>query len=289
LYKQNDIQKESKMIARCVFIILLLVQLPVFADENIVENVVYGHKDGMALIYDVFKPEKPNGAGIINMMSGGWFSRWYPANQLSERFTSFTDAGYTVFAVYHGSAPRYKVPEAYADVSRAVRHIRMHAHDWGVNPDRLGVTGGSAGGHLSLMIGLNSDNGKKDDPDPVMRIGNRVAAVVAYFPPVDIRPMAGRGLDRFPALDFPKEQAAAISPILFVTPDDPPTLLIHGDADTLVPLRNSTEIHKKLNEQGVKTDLLILNGAGHGFRNPEYRDKAQKARLEWFDKYLKKQ
>ncbi|MEE8400319.1 MAG: alpha/beta hydrolase [Desulfobacterales bacterium] len=276
------------MPARIILTLILLISIPAYADQEIIENVVYGHKDGMALYYDIYKPAKPNGAGIISMQSGGWFSRRGRRERLAEWFSSFTDAGYTVFAVYHGSAPRYKVPEAYADVSRAVRHIRMTAGKIGVDPNRIGVTGGSAGGHLALMVGLDSDEGNKDAPDPVMQSSNRVAVVVAYYPPVDIRPMVGKSLKRFPALDFPKDQAAGISPILFVTKDDPPTLLIHGDADKLVIPLNSTAMHKALKDSGVTTELLIVKGGGHGFRDPQNRAKAGKARLDWFDSYLKK-
>jgi len=273
---------------RIFLIIVFIFCLPAYAGQTIIENVVYGHKDGLALFYDIYKSEEPNGAGIIYIMSGGWFSRWIPPLELSERFSPFTDAGYTVLTVYHGSAPKYKVPEAYADVSRAVRHIRMHAREVGLDPEHLGVTGGSAGGHLALMIGLNSDKGKTDDPDPVMRVSNQVAAVVAYYPPVDLRMIVGRSLERFPALDFPKEQAASISPILFVTQNDPPTMLIHGDADKLVPKTNSRLMHRYLKKQGVSTDLLIIEGGDHGFRNPDHHAQASKARLEWFDKYLRK-
>ena len=257
-------------------------------EKPYIADVVYGHKDGMALFYDVFKPTaNSNGAGIIFMVSGGWFSRWQDPADRQELFADMLDAGYTVFAVHHGSAPRYYVPEAYADVSRAVRHIRLHAAEYGVDSERLGVTGGSAGGHLSLMIGTDSDSGSADAEDAVMRVSNRVAAVVAYFPPVDIRPLAGNGGDRFPALNFASESdAASISPILFVSPDDPPTLLIHGDADTLVPIDNSAQIFAAFQQADVSTNFITIPGGDHGFRNPEHREAAAQHRLAWFNQYL---
>lgn len=280
-------------------------------ESPVIPDVVYGHKDGLALFYDVLKPTgKSNGAGIIYIVSGGWFSMWQDPMQRRERFTDLLDAGYTVFAVHHGSAPLYKVPDAYHDVSRAVRHIRANAASYGVDPERLGVTGASAGGHLALMIGTNSDEGvqmsqeekatpataanaqvpgfgqNRNRPDPLMGVSNRVAAVVAYFPPVDLRQMVGRGGERFPALDFDKDEAAAVSPILFVTPDDPPTLLMHGDADTLVNISNSQRMYAAFEEKGVATDFITFPGEGHGFRKPEDQSRSAEARLKWFNRYL---
>jgi acetyl esterase/lipase len=258
---------------------------PAVAEVRITPDVVYGHKDGMALFYDVFQPEgESNGAGILFMVSGGWFSVWTePANRVGA-FQSMLDAGYTVFAVHHGSAPRFKVPEAYQDVSRAVRHIRQNASRYGVEPDRLGVTGGSAGGHLSLMLGLNADAGMADAQDSVMLHSNRVAAVVAYFPPVDLRRMTGPN-ERFPALEFPNEQAADISPLLLVDPQDPPTLLIHGDADDLVDISHSINMAAELSRHGVTSDFITIAGGGHGFRGSD-AEQANAARLAWFNQHL---
>jgi acetyl esterase/lipase len=267
-----------------VLISFFMIAIPVPADVSVTENVVYGHKDGMAMIYDVLTPQKANGAGIIFMMSGGWFSNKRSSEQLIRWFHPMIDAGYTMFVVYHGSAPRYKVPEAYEDVTRAVRHIKVHANAYQVDVHRLGITGGSAGGHLSLMVGLNSDQGDRAGEDNVTRMGTEVAAVVAYYPPIDLRTIVGPS-DRFPALDFDKELAAGISPILFVSDDDPPTLLIHGNKDKLVPDQNSRKIHSALEKAGVVTDLLIIDGAGHGFRDA-HAVTAGQARLAWFDKHL---
>ncbi|MFP3947460.1 MAG: prolyl oligopeptidase family serine peptidase [Longimicrobiales bacterium] len=265
-------------------------------------DVVYGHKAGMALTFDVLHPTGPaNGAGILYMVSGGWFSRWSPPGRTAARFDDLLDRGFTVFAVRHGSAPRFNVPEAHADVDRALRYIRLHADDWGVDVERLGVFGGSAGGHLSLMLGLAPDHrgpvagsGSRtpedlvtaaEGDDGVARADDRVAAVVAYYPPVDLRPLVGPN-ERFPALDFHDSLAADISPILFATPDDPPTLLIHGDADELVPIRNSEIMYEALQEKGVESAFITIPGGDHGFRNAEHRARAEAAMVEWFVEHL---
>lgn len=261
--------------------------LPLGADaqaREIIPDVVYGHKDGMALTFDVFKPANPNGAGVMYMVSGGWFSRYAPPEQAQRSYAPFLDAGFTVFAVRHGSAPRYHVADAVDDVTLANRFIHAHAADWGVDPSRLGVTGGSAGGHLSLMLGNNGTDGDPTAEDPLQRVPNRIRAVVAYYPPVDVRAWRGPS-ERFPALDFPEEDGERISPILQVSPDDPPTLLIHGTADTTVPIAHSERAHAAFKEVGVKTEYIVMEGAGHGFRG-EQAEQATAARVQWFVEHL---
>ncbi len=244
-------------------------------------DVVYGHHDGMANVYDVIKPANANGSAVLYMVSGGWVSRWAAPETRIAQFRPLLDAGITVIPVHHGSSPRFKVPEAHADVKRAVRHVSLNAPTYGIDAKRLGVFGGSAGGHLSLMLGLNGDDGDPAATDPVLRAPSRIKAVVAYYPPVDLRTMTGPN-DRFPALDFPKEQATAISPILFVDGRDPPTLIVHGDADTLVPLSSGKSIHEALKSAGVKTELNIIAGGDHGFSEPAHRAEAGAFMANWF-------
>jgi acetyl esterase/lipase len=262
---------------------------------KITPDVVYGHKAGMALTFDVIQPKKPNGAGVLFMVSGGWVSFWVPpdtvvgpkAPAFFRIFNDLVDHGFTVFIVRHGSSPQFKVPDAVADVRRAARFIRLNAAKYDVDPTRLGVCGMSAGGHLSLMLGTASDEGDKKAKDEVDRTSDRVAAVVAYFAPVDIREWVGTKIDKFPALDFDKKLADSVSPILNVSADDPPTLLIHGDADTLVTPNNSERILAAFKKENVPCELIVMKGAGHGFAG-EQGEQAGKALVAWFDKYLVK-
>ncbi len=254
---------------------------------DITPDVVYGHKHGMALTFDVFKPkEKANGVGILFMVSGGWYSRWRPPEKSIGWYKPMLDKGFTVFAVRHGSSPKYAIPEIIEDVRRSVRFIRLHAKKFGVDPERLGVTGASAGGHLSLMLGTASDKGDPDSKDEVLRTSNRVAAVVAYFPPTDVRPWVNK-VPAFPALNFEEEKAADCSPIVHVSKDDPPTLLVHGDKDELVTLDHSENILAKFKEHKVASKLLVIEGAAHGFRGEDGK-RASEAQVGWFEKHLLK-
>ena len=270
---------------------LLAAPLSAGSAPQVHADVVYGHKMGMALTFDAILPAEQNGAAVLFMVSGGWFSRWSDPHRIvagdggrAGAVGDLLDHGYAVFMVRHGSAPLFKVPEAVADVRRAVRYIRLNAGDFGIDPDRMGVFGGSAGGHLSLMLGNASDEGKADSKDPIEQTGNRVAAVVAYFPPVDLQGIVGPN-ERFPALDFDPAKAADISPVLFVSEDDPPTLLIHGDQDQLVPIGNSERIKAAFDEANVTSNLIVIEGAAHGFRG-EDGERASSALVAWFNEHL---
>ena len=251
---------------------------------EIIPDVVYGHKHGMALTFDVYKPQQANGTGILFMISGGWYSRWRPPEQSINWFKPMLDKGFTVFAVRHGSSPKYVIPEIIEDVRRSVRFIRLRANDFGIDPERLGVAGASAGGHLSLMLGTASDNGDPNAEDEVLRVSDRVAAVVAYFPPTDLRAWVNKAPD-YPALNFEEAKAADCSPLLQVSEDDPPALLIHGDKDELVPIEHSENILAEFKKQKVTSELLVIKDAGHGFQGEDGK-RASDAMVAWFEKYL---
>jgi acetyl esterase/lipase len=279
---------------------------------NRTQDIIYGRKYGTALTMDVFTPkENAKGVGVILVVSGGFRSA-HEAIPLVF-IQPLLDRGYTIFAVVHGSQPRYTVPEIVQDMNRAVRFVRYHAKDYRIDPDRIGITGGSAGGHLSLMLGTAGDKGDPVAKDPVDRESSRVQAVACFFPPTDFLNYGKTGDERIRATDHappyrpafdhreldkqsnlwvpitdPKrlqEIARQISPVSHVTPDDPPTLIIHGDEDRLVPLQQSELIVEKLKKAGVETNLVIKKGAGHGWLGLE-KDITQIA--DWFDKYLKK-
>src|SRR4029453_1827996 len=127
--------------------------------------------------------EKANGKGIIFCVSGGWVSDKIMMNPAFAQ--PFLDRGYTVFAVLHGSQPKFTIPEVLEDMHRAVRFIRHNAKKYNVDPEKLGIAGGSAGGHLSLMQGTAPKAGDAKASDPIDRESSKVAAVACFFPPTD--------------------------------------------------------------------------------------------------------
>jgi acetyl esterase/lipase len=275
------------------------------------EDVIYGRKFGTALTMDVFTPRTgANGSAVVLMVSGGYFSSH---DAIQPAFLiPLLNRGYTVFAVVHGSQPRYTVPEIVGDVNRAIRFIRHHAKDYAIDPNRIGVTGASAGGHLSLMLGTAGDLGDPNAKDLVDRESSRVQAVACFFPPTDFLNYGQAGREQIHPKDFGKpfrpsfdyhelnrddnlwvpvtdpaklrEIARQISPISHVSSDDPPSLIYHGDADTLVPLQQSESIVEKLKAAGVDAKLVVKPGAGHGWLSM-VRD--MEAFADWFDSHLK--
>lgn len=274
------------------FLTLSLAVLVLADEPRIQPDVIYGHKDGMALTFDVFRPTKANGAGIIFIQSGGWYSIWKEPRTLLPACQPLLDHGFAVFALYHGSAPRYVIPEAVADVRRAVRYLRLHANDFGVDPERLGALGGSAGGHLTLMLATTGDDGDAKAEDIVLRQSSHIAAAVAMYPPTDLRlwvsdpPEAVRKVPGLkPPLTISAEQAAYVSPLLHAGATTPPICLIHGDSDELVPLEHSRNLSARLQSAGRPNRLLVIEGAGHSFTPKDYAI-AVPAMLEWFEKHL---
>ncbi len=248
-------------------------------------DVVFGHKDGMALTYDVFTPTaNAKGIGLLFMVSGGYVSQWIPPEQLGKTYIKpFLDDGFTVIAVRHGSSPKYVVPEIVKDVKLALKHVHEHAADYGVDKSRLGVFGMSAGGHLSLILGTQSNDQGDPETHP------RIKAVAAVFPPTDLEPYVTPGnprIEQFPALKFDPKKASEVSPLRSVTSDDAPTFLIHGDKDELVPISHSQNIVEAFEKANVDHRLVVIQGAGHGF-DADGNKQMYDGMVAWFNQHLK--
>jgi acetyl esterase/lipase len=262
------------------------------------EDVIYGRKFGTALTLDVFTPEKQNGAAVIFMVSGGWFSDHNAINL--NFYRAFLNRGYTVFAVVHGSQPRYIATEVVQDIHRAIRFIRHNASKYGVDPNKFGISGASAGGHLSLTMATQGAPGKADAKDPIDRESSAVQAAACFFPPTDFLNYGKPGEDAVgvgilkgfkaafgPRSDTPEsrqELGKELSPIYFLTKETPPCLIIHGDADKLVPIQQAQIFVDKAKELGVKAELISRPGKDHGW--PKIEDDVALL-ADWFDKYLK--
>lgn len=270
------------------------------------EDLVYGHKDGLALTLDVLEPEQGRkGLGVILVSSGSWRSGKPDVPEQVDKLRKsdhwcqgLLRGGFTLFVVRHGSSSRYAVPEMTPDINRSVRYVRAHATDHKVDPKHLGITSGSSGGHLALMAALTGDDGKADSRDPILRVSSRVQAVVAWFPPTDLlnwgQPNGFMSIERnrpeffnriFGKVTNLEQQLKSISPIYLVSKDSPPLLLIHGDADATVPLQQSEIMKAKYEELGRPVKLVVKPGGGHSYWPGIMEQYTTVA--AWFDQYLK--
>jgi acetyl esterase/lipase len=263
------------------------------------EDVIYARKFGTALTLDVFEPAQKNGAAVFFVVSGGFMSNHSAINV--PQIQALVDRGYTVFAVVHGSQPRFIIPEMEQDIHRAIRFVRTNAAKWGIDPQKFGITGMSAGGHLALKMGVQGGPGQATARDPIDRESSAVQAVACFYPVSDFANFSKPGELMWehnaphtpPAAFGPKhdtregraEQAKAVSTIHHVTAKMAPTLIYHGETDGTVPIYQSQMLQKKCEEVGATFKLIPKPGAGHGgqFGNhiPELGGCA-----DWFDQYL---
>jgi acetyl esterase/lipase len=252
------------------------------------------------LAIDIIRPRAPNGIGIAYLVSGGWVSRT-PGSVGLPMLSPLLRSGYTIFAVYHVSQPEATIMEIVEDMNRAVRFIRHHAGEYGIDPRHIGVTGGSAGGHLSLMLATRGGPGDPTAADPVDRESSAVQAVAIFYPPTDflnLGPSTENPGDGGPpksfveafgpgATDMAKWKVIGrdVSPIYHLTASLPPTLIYHGDADTLVSLDQSVRFRQRAAELGMadRVVLVVHHGGRHGWRTMVVDLLAF---AKWFDRYL---
>lgn len=285
------------------------------AQARVDRDVVYGMYSGLALLMDVHYPQRSNGLGIVCIQGSGWnASLAYDAVPLkagAERngfAKTLLEVGYTLFVVNHRASPRFEYPAGVDDVQRAVRFVRGNATRFGIQPNEIGALGFSSGGHLASMLGVLNGTGDPDDPDPINHLSSKVRAVVAVFAPSDLKrvntPSGGPAVALFTGVrnmlseNTPRTTAeykryAAASPVTYVTADDPPFLLFHGDADETVPFEQSQLMEAELRKVGVIVKFVPVPGGRHGGnfqlkpddpRLPGYFTQA----AEWFETHLRK-
>lgn len=262
------------------------------------DDVVYGRKFGFALTLDVIQPEKPNGCAVLYMVSGGWVSGYSPNTPIT--YGPWLERGYTVFSIRHACQPKFTIPEITQDIHRAVRFIRYNAKRWNLDPTKFGISGGSAGGHLSLTMAVHGGPGDPKAKDPVDRESSAIQAVACLYPPTDFLNYGKPGEDAVgvgilqnykaafgPMSDTPEGRqklGREVSPTYFVTGKTPPCFIVHGDKDVLVPIQQAELFVQKATAAGAIAKLVVKPGQGHGWadRMPDYTLFA-----DWFDEHLR--
>lgn len=248
-------------------------------DFTVTPGIVYTTRNGRDLTLNVVRPADASGACLLVMVSGKWKSD--PRKFQPWMASSFLRQGLTVVPVTHLSQPEATIQEIVEDVSRAARFVRHHAKEYGVDPNRIGVFGGSSGGHLSLMLATRGGPGDPNALDPVDRESGAVQAATVFYPVTDLLnlgPSTENLGDGGPPKSFrksfgPKAEdlkewkiiGREVSPIYHVTKELPPIFIAHGDADTLVPLEQSVRFRQKAAELGREVVLTIRPGKKHGW------------------------
>jgi acetyl esterase/lipase len=275
------------------------------ADSRIEKNVVYGMYSGLALLMDVHYPEKPNGYGIVFIAGSGWHAPLgYGAGGLKEEQVAdwapaLLGAGYTVFSINHRAAPRFHYPAAVEDVQRAVRFVRHHAQQFGIDPTRIGGVGGSSGAHLIGLVAMVAAPGTLSDSDAVNRQPATLQAIVMRAGPTNLvqmkTPFAAAVVASFmerPPLD--RDIYRAASPIAHVSRSSPPVLLVHGDADDTIPYEQSVAFESALRAMDVPVTLVRVAGGAHGSDfgtrgkpHPQFPEVLNET-VEWLDRFLKR-
>lgn len=271
------------------------------ADATVAEEIIfeqgieYSNPDGQHLQLNLARPKEAGGKrpAVVCIHGGGFRAgkreRW---DKLCQQLA---DRGYVAATVTYRLAPKYQFPAAIHDVKAAVRWLRAHADKYHIDPERIGVVGDSAGGHLAQYLGVTGDVPSLEGDGGNADQSSRVTCVVNYYGPSDLTKSYGKSVDAAEVLplwlggDATKEHRKHIvaSPLYWVTPTAAPTLLIHGTEDPYVNYEQAGWIRDKLLAAEVEVELLTLQGAGHGFKGAD-AEKAEKAMLDFFARHLQR-
>jgi acetyl esterase/lipase len=224
---------------------------------------------------DVYLAESNSPTPVMVYIHGGGWSGGSKSRVPDWLMNGVRKGWFSVVSVEYRFTDVAPHPAQVNDCMRAVQFIRHNTADWHLDPQRIGVTGGSAGGHLSLWVALHDDAANADSTDPVERKSSRVACAVSFAGPTDwsllselehlhpgYRLLLGYEPDT-PTEEIDVQAKTDVSPISFVSQDDPTVMLVHGDLDRVVPVEHSRNMHEKLKSLDVETELIVIEGGNH--------------------------
>lgn len=257
-------------------------------------DITYAEAGGARMQLNIARPKNASGPlPAVLCVHGGGF-RAGSREGYNKLCLTLAQRGFVAATISYRLAPIHQFPAAVHDTKAAVRWLRANAAKYGINPDRIGVTGGSAGGHLAQFLGVTA--GVKDF-EGVDNLGfsSAVTCVVNVYGPSDFTKSYGKSVDAHVVLpmwlggDVETARAKHIqsSPLNWVSPNAAPTLIIHGTEDKYVAYEQAIWMRDRLTACGVPVELLTLEGAGHGFKGAD-AEKAEAALLAYFERRLKK-
>lgn len=281
---------------RAAFALLILLAATTTRAADIIfeTGIEYSNPDDLHLQLNLARPATgDNLRPAVLCIHGGGFragkrERW---DDLCKRLA---ERGYVAATVTYRLAPKYQFPAAVHDVKAAVRWLRANASKYHIDPERIGVVGDSAGGHLVQFLGVTGDVPQFEGEGGNPAHPSRVTCVVNYYGPSDLTKSYGKSIDAAEVLplwlggDAVKERHRHIlaSPLYWVTPSAAPTLLLHGTEDPYVAHEQAVWIRDRLHAADVEVELLTLEGAGHGFKGADAQ-RAEEALFAFFEKHLR--
>jgi acetyl esterase/lipase len=268
---------------------------------RVARNLTYCTGDGQPLTMDLYFPRQAAAIPmptVVFVHGGGW--EIGDKDTPDEIAPEMIGRGYAVAAINYRLAPQYRWPAQIEDVKCAIRYLRAEASIYHLDPDRIGVWGSSAGGHLAALLGLTDSRAGFDGQGGYADQSSRVQAVVDLYGPTDLPALAQTGSDRMLETmqwvfgDGGKMPAALLrqaSPVTYVSSAAPSFLILQGDKDTIVPASQSAELYRRLQAAGVPATLVVVRNGDHGFvpaGGPVSPAQAERTRLigDFFDRYL---
>jgi acetyl esterase/lipase len=265
-----------------------------------IEDVVYGKGGGRELRLDIVRPRKksPTLMPVVVWVHGG---AWWAGSRKGGPGRILAGHGYFVASIEYRLSGEAKFPAQIEDCKCAVRYLRAHARKYNIDPDRMGAWGSSAGGHLVALLGTSGGAKDLEGKGGWEDQSSRVQAVCDWFGPTDF-PKMGRPHEDTNSpecqlvggtLTDKADVVRTANPITYVSPDDPPFLVMHGENDNTVPINQSELLCEALKNTGVEVTLVRVKNAGHGFGAPGGQPIApsqaeiRQQVVKFFDKHLK--
>ena len=277
------------ILAACFFVVAcssVLAAVPALEPTH--KDVAYDDAD-VAQKLDVYLAESDKPTSAMVFIHGGGWRAGSKKRVPGWLMKAVREGEFSVVSIEYRFSNVAPHPAQVNDCLRAIQFVRHNATDWNIDPKRIGVTGGSAGGHLTLWVALHDDVADPDSNDPVKRHSSRVACAVSFAGPtdwsllseIDHKHPAYRQLLGYepgtPADEMDAKAKKDVSPITFVSQDDPPVMQVHGDNDIIVPIEHARNLHQRLKSVGVKSELVIIAGANHGVAGagPQVTERAE--------------